>query len=151
MRQTPRLLKALFNIYGPFLGAGIRIDYIRDDWRAIDVSLTIRWYNRNIMGTHFGGSLFSMIDPQYMLMLMKTLGREYVVWDKAASIEFIRPGRGTVSAKFRISDEQLDEIRARTASGEKYLPEFSVDIVNEKNELVARAIKTLYVRKKKAA
>jgi len=149
MRQTPRLLKALFNLYGPFLGAGIRIEHIRDDWQEIDVSLTIRWYNRNIMGTHFGGSLFSMIDPQYMLMLMKTLGKEYVVWDKAASIDFISPGRGTVSAKFRLSDEQLDDIRARTANGEKYLPEFTVDIVNEENELVARAIKTLYVRRKK--
>ena len=76
MRWTPRRLKFLLNLYGPFRGARIRLEHISEDWREIHVSMKMRWYNRNIMGTHFGGSLYAMVDPQYMLMLMQVLGEE---------------------------------------------------------------------------
>ena len=148
MRKTPKLLKFVLNLYGPFLGAGIRIERISDDWKSVDVSMAMRWYNRNVVGAHFGGSLYSMVDPQYMLMLMNCLGRDYIVWDKTAHIDFISPGRGKVRAQFRITDEQLDEIRLRTANGDKYLPEFNVEVLDEHGDLVARAVKTLYVRRK---
>jgi acyl-coenzyme A thioesterase PaaI-like protein len=110
----------------------------------------VRRFNRNYVRTHFGGSLFAMTDPWYMLMLMDLLGRDYVVWDQRSAIEFVKPGRGTVTAQFRLSDATVAEIRARTASGDKYLPEFSLDITDEAGEVVARVRKTLYVRRKRA-
>ncbi|MBY4678733.1 DUF4442 domain-containing protein [Marinobacterium arenosum] len=146
MRWTPRLMKFLLNIYGPYLGAGVKTDYISADWREARVSMKLRWYNRNVVGTHFGGSLYSMVDPQLMLMLMQLLGKEYVVWDKSAAIEFVRPGRGTVRALIQLDDRQLEEIRSRTANGEKYLPSFEVQVVDQRGELVARVDKVLYVR-----
>ena len=148
MRLIPPLLKFILNIYGPYSGAGIRADHISADWRSIRVSMKLRWYNRNVVGTHFGGSLYSMVDPHLMLMLMNILGSGYVVWDKSAAIDFLRPGRGRVHADFAITDNDLEKIRINTEGGGKYLPQFTVDITDEDGELVARARNTLYIRKK---
>jgi hypothetical protein len=142
------LFKTLINLYPPYLGAGIRIARISNDYRDLLVQMKLRFYNRNYVGTHFGGSLYAMIDPFYMLMLMQVLGRDYIVWDKAATIEFKKPGRGTVSAHFLLADRKIADIRTQTASGDKYLPDFSVDIIDCHGELVARGIKTLYIRRK---
>lgn len=149
MKHTPRLLRFMLNIYGPFLGAGVKVDAISNNWREVRVSMKLRWYNRNIFKTHFGGSLYSMADPHLVLMLMHLLGKEYMVWDKSAEIDFIRPGTGRVSALFTISDEELQTIREQTELHRKYLPEFTIPIVDEDGKSVARIKKTLYVRLKK--
>jgi hypothetical protein len=83
-----------------------------------------------------------------MLMLIENLGRDYIVWDKAASIRFRKPGRGKVTAQFRISVEQIDEIRRTLETQEKTEPVFTIEIKDESNEIVAEVQKTLYVRKK---
>ena len=147
----PFLFKVLLNLYPPYLGTGIRVRHVAENYREIVVTMTLRFYNRNAFGTHFGGSLYAMSDPFYALMLTNILGREYWVWDRGAAIEFLRPGRGTVTARFRISDAAVSAIRAATADGEKHLPEFSVDITDAAGEAVARVRKTLYVRRKSAA
>jgi acyl-coenzyme A thioesterase PaaI-like protein len=148
MKLTPRLFKWIINMYGPYLGAGIRVERISNDWREIRVSMKLRWFNRNAVGTHFGGSLYSMVDPHLMLMLMNLLGKDYVVWDKSAEIEFVRPGRGKVVANFAITDDDLQAIWHNTAQGEKYLPHFSIRVIDTEGELVARVKKVLYIRKK---
>ena len=104
-------MRQLINIYGPYFGAGVKATYIDKDFRQAKVSLALRWYNKNYVGVHFGGSLYSMIDPFYMLLLMNNLGKDYIVWDKSADIEFIKPGTGTVSATFIITDDMLKEIK----------------------------------------
>ncbi len=142
-------LKRMLNWYGPYLGAGVKVEYLADDWRELRVAMHMKWFNRNAVGTHFGGSLYSMVDPHFMLMLMKILGRNYIVWDKAAHIEFIKPGTGTVRATMKITEEILNDIYEKTENGAKYLPEFEVDIMDETGDLVARAVKTLYVREKR--
>ena len=141
-------LKRRLNWYPPYWGTGIVVKKISPDFREAVVQMKMTRYNRNYVNTHFGGSLYSMTDPFFMLMLIKILGKEYVVWDKAAHIDFIKPGLGTVTAKFVISDEQIKDIIAKTADGQKYLPEFTVDIKGRKGNKVARVIKTLYIRKK---
>lgn len=148
MKLTPRLFRWILNIYGPYLGAGIRVERIRADWREIQVSMKLRWFNRNAVGTHFGGSLYSMVDPHLMLMLMNLLGKDYIVWDKSAEIDFVRPGRGRVVANFIITDDDLQAIRNNTAQGEKYLPHFSIRVIDTEGELVARIKKILYIRRK---
>ena len=138
------------NLWPPFLGAGIKVNHIGADFRKVVVSMKLSWYNRNYVGTHFGGSLAAMTDPFYMLMLIHILGNEYTVWDKTSTIDFIAPGRGTVTARFRLKDEQITEIKENTAKGDAYLPEFSVDIANESGEVIATVKKILYVRKKQS-
>jgi acyl-coenzyme A thioesterase PaaI-like protein len=149
MKPSPRLLKTLINLWPPFLGAGIKVRHIAADWKQIDVRLRLGLTNRNYVGVHFGGSLYAMTDPFFMLMLMQSLGRDYVVWDKAGAIEYHKPGKGVVTACFTLQDSQLQDIRHRTAGGEKYLPELTVDIRDEAGDIVATVNKTLYVRRKK--
>ena len=148
--MKPSWLRRLVNFWPPFLFNSIAATYIANDFREIHVALKLRFYNRNYVGVHFGGNLFAMTDPWYMLMVMQNLGRDYYVWDKKATIEFISPGRGTVTAKFLLTPERLEEIRAATASGEKYLPEFTVEIYDAQQHLVARVHKTVYVKPKRS-
>jgi hypothetical protein len=116
--------------------------------KAVDVEMKLRWWNANYVGTHFGGSLFAMTDAFYMLMLMGILGREYIVWDKAASIRYVKPGRGTVRAEFRISDEQILDIREKLKTMIKYEPVLTVDVKDTEGEIVATVEKMIYIRRK---
>ena len=138
------------NLWPPFWGAGIHVDEISHDYRSAKVSLKYGKLNRNIVGVHFGGSLFAMTDPFFMLMFSQNLGKQYIVWDRAARIEFLKPGKSNVVANFRISQEQIDEVRTEAESGEKILKDYSVDIKNTDDEVIARVTKTLYIRKKTA-
>ena len=146
--MKPAHLRFGMNLWPPFLGAGIRVRHIAEDWSEARVELRHGLVNRNFVGTHYGGSLFSMTDPFYALMLMHRLGERYLVWDQAASIEFVAPGRGRVSATFTLSEERVAEIRERAAGGDKVLPEFDVEVLDGAGALVARVHKTLYVRLK---
>ncbi|SDT60998.1 DUF4442 domain-containing protein [Pseudomonas granadensis] len=146
-----RLMRWAMTFYPPYLGAGVRVRHISDDFCDVRVSMGLGWYNRNYVGTQFGGSLYSMVDPFFMLMLMENLGPRYIVWDKAADIDFIAPGKGPVFARFTIDETLLAEIRRQTADGEKYLPQLQVDIHDGAGHLVARVGKTLYVRHKPQA
>src|SRR5580704_6692969 len=141
-------LRRWINFWPPFLGAGIRVKYIAPDMKAVDVEMKLRWWNANYVGTHFGGSLFAMTDAFYMLMLMANLGRDYIVWDKAASIRYRKPGKGTVRAEFRLTDAQLDDIREKLKSLAKYEPTFKVEVKDEQGTVIAEVDKLLYVRKK---
>ncbi|MEJ5364405.1 MAG: DUF4442 domain-containing protein [Desulfosoma sp.] len=143
-----RAFRLLLNLYPPYLGAGVRVRHVSPDFREIVVEMPLRFFNRNYVGTHFGGSLYAMVDPFYMLMLIKNLGPDYIVWDKAASIEFVKPGRGTVRAHFRLDEKVLDEIKEKVKDGGKCLPTFTVPVVDRHGDVVARVEKVLYVRKK---
>jgi uncharacterized protein YxjI len=112
--------------------------------------MKLRWWNANYVGTHFGGSRFAMTDAFYMLMLMANLGRNYIVWDKAASIRYRKPGKGTVRAEFRLSDAQLEDIREKLKTLPKYEPTFLVEVKDAQGEVVAVVEKLLYIRKKDA-
>jgi acyl-coenzyme A thioesterase PaaI-like protein len=142
-------LRLVFSLWPPFLFSGIRVTEIGDDYRYARVELRLRWYNRNYVKTHFGGSLFSMTDPFWMILMLQRLGPDYLVWDQAGEIQFIKPGKGTVVAEFRLDDAVVDEIRAAAAGGEKVLRWFEVDVRNEAGEVVARVRKQLYVRRKR--
>ena len=144
------VLRRGLNLWPPFLFSGIHVTTISEDYRHAHVELRMRPWNRNYVGTHFGGSLFAMTDPFWMLLAMQSLGREYWVWDKAGAIEFVKPGRGTVHADFRLGGDVLDELRAATANGGKALRWFDTDVTDAQGEVVARVRKQLYVRRKPA-
>ncbi len=135
------------SFYPPYLGAGIRVKASRD-LRTFDVRMKLRWWNRNYLGTQFGGSLYSLCDPFLVLILATALGGGYVVWDKTATIRFRRPGRGMVKATFHIPQEKIDEIRAAADAGGKVEPAFQVNVLDAQGEVVAEVEKLLYVRKK---
>ena len=141
-------LRRGMNFWPPFLASAIHVTHIAPDWRCVRVEMRSRPWNRNYVGTHFGGNLFAMTDPFWMIPVKECLGNDYIVWDKAAEIEFVKPGKGTVHAEFNIEDSALDEIRAATAEGEKYLRWFPVDVIDAQGDVVARVRKQIYVRLK---
>ncbi len=140
-------LKKTINMFAPYLGAGVRVEHLSEDRQTIQVKMKLKFYNINYVGTHFGGSLYSMCDPFYMFILMYTLGNDYVVWDKHASINFLRPGTGTVKATFNVSDQELNKIKHVVAEKRKVDWTFTTYITNENNENVAELTKILYIRK----
>jgi acyl-coenzyme A thioesterase PaaI-like protein len=137
------------NIYPPYLGMGIRMKSHREDFTRFEVELRARWYNRNLFGTHFGGSLYAMCDPFFVFIVTMNLGRGYIVWDKSASIEFLKPARGTILGVFEISKERLEEIRAEVDDLGKNTYHFEADLVDESGHTVARVSKEVYVRAKR--
>jgi acyl-coenzyme A thioesterase PaaI-like protein len=148
MKLNARLLQRGMKYWPPFLGAGIRVRSLSEDFRDAVVELRLGRFNRNYVGTHFGGSLYAMTDPFFMIMLLHNLGDDYLVWDKSGGIEYVAPGRGTVSAHFHLSERRIAEIRAEAAGGGKIFPEFEVNVKDEAGAIVARVRKTLYVRLK---
>jgi acyl-coenzyme A thioesterase PaaI-like protein len=144
----PRLFRIVMNFWPPFWGMRVHILRISSDWREVSIRMKLSLRNKNYVGSHFGGGLFSMTDPFYMLMLMNVLGGEYLVWDKSANIQFVSPGRGTVFTHFTLTDERLAEIREKTASGEKFEPTYRINVVDKGNTVVAIVDKTLYIRRK---
>lgn len=145
-----RRMLRMMNLWPPLLGAGIRVVRMDAEMRVIDVEMKMRAWNRNYVGAHFGGSLFAMTDPFYMMMVMENLGSGFVVWDKAASIRFRRPGKGTVRAEFRLTPERLEEIRADVKADGVYEPRFAVQVHDQTGELVAEIERVLYCATREA-
>ena len=142
------LLKAV-NLWPPFVGAGIRLKTLTADFRFARVEMKLTTLNTNYVGVHFGGSLYSMTDPWYMLMVMDNLGREYVVWDKAARIQFKRPGKGLVHAEFTVTESLIEEIKSEVLEKGKTEKELQVEVKNSEGQIVALVDKTIWISKKK--
>lgn len=138
----------LINFWPPFIGAGVKVIYISDDFTAIDVEMKLRFWNKNYVGVHFGGSLYAMVDPFFMLMLMENLGKDYIVWDKAATIRFKKPGKGIVRASFRLSQDQISSVKHDADQSAKVEPKFQVEIIDKHGVVIAEVEKLLYVRRK---
>jgi hypothetical protein len=141
------LLLRLLSFYPPLLGAGIRVHRLPDGYES---SLRLSLFNRNYFGTHFGGSLYAMCDPFFVLILAERLGRDYIVWDKAATIRFKRPGRGRVRARFQIPPERSEEIRTLADRDGKVEPTFTAQVLDQEDNVVAEVDKLLHVRPKSA-
>lgn len=143
-----RRLIRLINWYPPYLFSGIKVVDCSDDFSSFRTRLRLTWYNRNLLGSAFGGSLYSMCDPFFMFILIIQLGDEYIVWDKTASVEFLKPGKGTVYAEFKLSPEQISDIKIAVDRDGKGVFEFPCEVKDGKDLVIARLQKGVYVRRK---
>ncbi len=142
-----RLLRWRFNFFPAYRGTGARITYIAEDFREVHVKLPLNWRTRNYVATIFGGSLYGAVDPIYMIMLIRILGPGYTVWDKAATIRFIRPGRATLHARFRIEEEEIRTIRRMLETAPSVDRTYRVDLTDAEGVVHASVEKTIYIRK----
>jgi acyl-coenzyme A thioesterase PaaI-like protein len=147
-RLNAKQLKLFLNFYPPYLGAGIRVTHAAEDYTRWDVEMKLTRFNGNYFGTQFGGSLYSMCDPFFLLILTKTLGDRFIVWDKEGTIRFKRPGRGRVRARFEIQKDRIDAIRAEVDKNRRMEPVFTVEVHDDEQHVVAEVEKRIYVRKK---
>ncbi len=150
IQTVPFISKYLLNHYAPFKGAGIEIDIFDLKNHHIRITMPITSKNRNIVGTHFGGSLYAMVDPFYMLILLHHLGTKYIVWDKAATINFLAPGRSTVYADIRLDAAEIEEIKTLAEDYTPIYRNYTVNIFDDSGLRIAEVHKTLYIRRKKA-
>jgi acyl-coenzyme A thioesterase PaaI-like protein len=146
--MTTRLARWGFNWLPAYRGTGGRIEYIADDWMEVRIRVPLNWRTRNYVGTIFGGSMYGAIDPVYMVMLIKVLGRRYEVWDKAARIRFRRPGRATLRAVFRLDREEIEATRAEVEASGKTDRRYLVELLNDAGEVCATCEKIVNVRKR---
>ncbi len=142
-----RLLRWKFNLFPAYRGTGGRVRYVASDFREIEVVLPLSWRTRNYVGTIFGGSMYGAIDPMYMIMLIHCLGPDYVVWDKAAAIRFLKPGKSTLHATFRLDDVELEAIRAELTTKRSIDRVYAVELVDAEGTPHAVMEKTIYVKK----
>ena len=148
MKMVERTLKVV-SLWPPFLAAGIRVvDYDLESG-FIESRLKRTFFNGNVFGTHFGGSLYSMCDPWYVFLALHKLGKNYIVWDAGAEIRFQKACKEPVYAKFAMTDEDVQEIRNRTVGGKRYLAHFDTQVKTKSGDVVASVRKTIYVRMKK--
>jgi hypothetical protein len=145
--STTRWLRWKLNLFPAYRGMGARVDYIAADFREVRVHVPLSWRTRNYVGTIFGGSLYGALDPVYMIMLIKILGPGYVVWDKAATIRFRKPGRHTLYATFVIDDAEIEAIKAATAAGDPVDRTLNVSLVDRDGVVHVSVEKVLYIRR----
>jgi hypothetical protein len=143
-----RVMRWRFNLFPAYRGTGARVTYIASDFRELRVRIPLSWRTKNAVGTIFGGSLYGAVDPIYMILLMRVLGRGYVVWDKASTIRFRKPGRTALTATFRVDEAELEAIRNATATGEPVDRSYNVDIVDAEGVVHASVEQVIYVRRK---
>lgn len=148
MALRQKILFKCINFWPPFWAAGIHIDRISKDFTEIDVSLKLTFWNKNYVGTQFGGSLYSMTDPFFMLMLIQLLGKGYIVWDKAATIRFKKPGTSKVHVQFRLTHEQIENYKEELKVKGKIEPVLTVFVKDKEGNVIAEVDKTLYIKKK---
>ncbi|WP_322409987.1 DUF4442 domain-containing protein [Microbacterium invictum] len=149
MRVTPRRLARGMSLWLPNLFSGIRVKHFADDWTEAVVELHVNRLTRNYVGTAFGGSMSAMTDPYFFMLIMHQLGRDYIVWDTRGEIEFLKPGRGVLTARFHVSSEQVADLRARAAGGAKVREWFETGITDASGEVVARCRREVYIREKR--
>jgi acyl-coenzyme A thioesterase PaaI-like protein len=137
-----------FNLFPAYRGTGGRITFIGNDWREVRVKLPLNWRTRNYVGTIYGGSMYSAVDPIYMIMLIKTLGPDYIVWDKAAVIRFKQPGTTTLLAKFFITDEELNAIKTALATLPSVERLCRVELVDTEGVVHAAIDKTVFIKRR---
>ena len=147
LKPGARGLRLMMNLWPPLRAAGIKITHIERDFSRVRVELRMKLLNRNYVGTHYGGSLFSMTDPFYMIMMLQRLGKGYVVWDKSASIRFRRPGKGTVHADFHLSDEEVERVKRVVEAEGRIEPTYTIEVKNAAGEVVAEVEKTLSIKR----
>ncbi|MEO6393425.1 MAG: DUF4442 domain-containing protein [Pyrinomonadaceae bacterium] len=144
-------LRRKFNFFPAYRGTGGRIDYIADDLREIRIRLPLSWRTRNYVGTIFGGSMYGAVDPIYMVMLIRLLGRDYVVWDKSASIRFRRPGKATLFATFVITAEETEAIKTELTERKSLERIYQIDLVDAAGKVHAKIEKSIYIGRRERA
>jgi acyl-coenzyme A thioesterase PaaI-like protein len=145
--SSSRRMRWKFNLFPAYRGTGARVTYIADDFHEVRIRLPLSWRTRNVVGTIFGGSLYGAADPMFMIMLIRILGRDYVVWDKVATIRFRKPGRTTLYATFTLDDAEIAAIHEATASGHSVDRTYHVDLVDDTGAVHASVEKVIYVKR----
>jgi len=144
-----RLKRTIFNFFPAFWSTGAKVTYLAADYKEVHLKLPLSWRTRNYVGTIFGGSMFASTDVLYFLLVLKNIGDDYIVWDKASSVRFRKPGKGTLYAKAIISDEEIEMIKKELQNTDKIDRIFHLDLIDEAGDVCASIEKTIHIQNRK--
>jgi acyl-coenzyme A thioesterase PaaI-like protein len=136
-----------FYRFACYRGTGGRPRFIAEDWSEVQLDLPLCHRTRNYVGTIFGGSIYAAVDPIYMIMLIRRLGRDYVVWDKAATVRFLKPGREALHARFVVTDAELADIRSALESQRSVDRTYLIELKDSSGTVCATVEKIIYIRR----
>jgi hypothetical protein len=145
------MMRWKFNFFPAYRGTGARVTYIAGDFREVRIKLPLNWRTRNYVGTIYGGSMYGAVDPIYMVMLIKLLGRDYIVWDKAALIRFKKPGRATLYARITMDDGELETIQSLLERQPKVDRIYQLQLTDRDGVVHAEVEKTVHIRRRDIA
>jgi acyl-coenzyme A thioesterase PaaI-like protein len=148
---TRLVLRRLYNLWPCYWGTGVRLKYIAKNYREMRIELPLNWRTRNYVGTIFGGSMYGAVDPVYMLMLIKNLGSDYEVWDKAASIRFRKPGRSTLHANFTLDADEIRHIQEGVGQAGSIDRVYTIDLIDKEGTACATVEKTIHIRRRRSS
>lgn len=140
--------RRVLNIWPCIWCTGSRMTFVSGDFRELHVRLSLNFRTRNRVGTVYGGSIYSSVDPYFMLMMMEILGRDYVVWDKGATIKFVRPITDRVKCRFLISDKLVETVKSEIAANGQYIFELPLQYIDDEGKVYAVFTKTVYTASK---
>lgn len=146
-----KLLRFAFNFYPCYRRTGARLTYVADDYSEVRIKLPLNWRTRGYWGTLFGGSMYGAIDPVLLVMLARRLGPDYVVWDKAATIDFRKPGRAALYARFRIEEAEIAELKRLLEHEGRIERSWPIELTDAHGTVHAAFTKTLHLRRRDAA
>jgi acyl-coenzyme A thioesterase PaaI-like protein len=144
-----RLSRMVFNFFPAFWSTGAKVTYLAADYKEVHLKLPLSWRTRNYVGTIFGGSMFASTDVLYFLLVLKNIGKDYIVWDKASSIHFKKPGKGTLYTKVTVSDKEIETIKKELQYTDKIDRIYLLDLIDEAGDICASIEKTIHIRNKK--
>ncbi len=143
-----RNMRWAFNFWPCIWCTGSNVEFIAGDFKELHVSLKLNIRTRNRVGTVYGGSIYSSVDPYFMLLLMEVLGKKYVVWDKGASMKFVKPIVEKVKCRFLITDELVEEVKQKVAELGEYSFELPLKYEDDNGKVYATFTKSVYVAAK---
>ena len=136
------------NHFPAFRRSSGRVRFVSADWKEIHVRIKRNFRNTNYNGSIYGGSIYAAIDPIYAIQLIQIFGKEYVVWDKKAVIDFKRPIKKKAAARFIFTDELIDTIKQNLDKEGEYYFDLPVSFVDETGFIYAEIDKTLFIATK---
>lgn len=144
--DSPRRMARFFSLWPPLSGSGVRITNISDDWSSGRLELKSSWWNLNMHGAAFGGTLFAMTDVLFGTLVMARLGSDYEAWTRTGTFQFLSPGKRGAYLEVEVDDELVEWMRS-TVAGDGYcnVPCTSV-IYNKDGSVVGIGQQDLHVR-----
>lgn len=150
-RESPisKIKRWGFNVFPAYRGTGALVCFLSCDWKEIHIKLSLKWSTKNYVGSVFGGSLYGALDPIYMVQLINIFRGKYVVWDKSATIRFLRPVKKTVKARFLITDDLIGTIEREIEQKKETIIDLPVEFLDDSNKAYVRVTKQIYIADKK--
>ena len=146
MTEKPDRMRRMMNLWPPLLFSGIKMTSVSQDWSRSRIVLNLRWWNANMHGAAFGGTLFSMTDVLFGTLIARRLGTKYEAWTRTGTFQFLKPGRSGAYMDVELTPELIDWITT-TVDEDGYcnVPYTSV-IYNKDGSVVGIGQQDLHVR-----